>query len=328
MRWRQGTSALYWVGSPDSIARAHPLPAGEGRLVRSVVARPRIGQPSTQISPHKGDNVLNGKRIAIIGAGNIGSAIASGLLESGQFLADHITLTRRRIRLLDDMQRRGVTVTRDNREAVERSDVIVIAVEPQQIDGVLAEIAPDLKPNAHVVISVVAGITVEQIARQIGEGIAVVRAMPNTAIAVRESITCLASNGMDDQAVKIAESLFGTVGKTIRIGEDRMIAATALGACGIAFFLRAIRAASQGGIEIGFHSEDALAIAAQTARGAASLLLATGNHPEQEIDKVTTPRGCTIAGLNQMEYEGFSSAMIKGITVSAEKASRLYSDGD
>ena len=271
---------------------------------------------------------MNGKRIAIIGAGNIGSAIASGLLESGQFLADHITLTRRRIRLLDDMQRRGVTVTRDNREAVERSDVIVIAVEPQQIDGVLAEIAPDLKPNAHVVISVVAGITVEQIARQIGEGIAVVRAMPNTAIAVRESITCLASNGMDDQAVKIAESLFGTVGKTIRIGEDRMIAATALGACGIAFFLRAIRAASQGGIEIGFHSEDALAIAAQTARGAASLLLATGNHPEQEIDKVTTPRGCTIAGLNQMEYEGFSSAMIKGITVSAEKASRLYSDGD
>jgi len=103
-----------------------------------------------------------------------------------------------------------------------------------------------------------------------------------------------------------------------------MIAATALGACGVAFFLRAIRAASQGGIEIGFHSKEALAIAAQTARGAATLLLAAKNHPEYEIDRVTTPRGCTIAGLNQMEHEGFSSAMIKGITTSAEKASKLY----
>ena len=104
-----------------------------------------------------------------------------------------------------------------------------------------------------------------------------------------------------------------------------MTAATSLGACGIAFFLRAIRAASQGGIEIGFHSEEALAIAAQTARGAASLLLSRENHPEEEIDKVTTPRGCTISGLNQMEHEGFSSAMIKGIVMSSVQASRLYS---
>ena len=102
-----------------------------------------------------------------------------------------------------------------------------------------------------------------------------------------------------------------------------MISATALGACGIAFFLRAIRAASQGGIEIGFHSEDALAMAAQVAKGAASLLLNKDHHPEYEIDKVTTPRGCTISGLNQMEHEGFSSAMIKGIVTSAEKAARL-----
>ena len=103
-----------------------------------------------------------------------------------------------------------------------------------------------------------------------------------------------------------------------------MIAATALGACGIAFFLRAIRAASQGGIEIGFHAHEALAIAAQTARGAATLLLSGEHHPESEIDRVTTPRGCTIAGLNHMEHEGFSSAMIKGITTSAQKAANLY----
>ena len=107
-----------------------------------------------------------------------------------------------------------------------------------------------------------------------------------------------------------------------------MSAATALGACGIAYFLRAIRAASQGGIEVGFSAGDALKIASQTAKGAATLLLSSGNHPEQEIDKVTTPLGCTISGLNQMEHEGFSSAMIQGIRLSAEKAARLYRKND
>ena len=104
-----------------------------------------------------------------------------------------------------------------------------------------------------------------------------------------------------------------------------MIPATALCACGIAFFLRAVRAASQGGIEIGFHSDEALLMAAQTAKGAAALLLSNHQHPENEVDKVTTPRGCTISGLNQMEHHGFSSAMIKGIVTSADKAAKLYS---
>jgi pyrroline-5-carboxylate reductase len=108
------------------------------------------------------------------------------------------------------------------------------------------------------------------------------------------------------------------------IDEELMIPATALCACGIAFFLRAIRAASQGGIEIGFHSEEALLMAAQTAKGAASLLVNMESHPEGEVDKVTTPRGCTISGLNQMEHYGFSSAMIRGIVTSAEKAAKLY----
>ena len=107
-----------------------------------------------------------------------------------------------------------------------------------------------------------------------------------------------------------------------------MVPATALCACGIAFFLRAIRAASQGGIEIGFHADEAIFLAAQTARGAASLLLEYGNHPEAEIDKVTTPKGCTIFGLNEMENRGFSSAMIRGIITASEKAGGLYEAGD
>ena len=125
------------------------------------------------------------------------------------------------------------------------------------------------------------------------------------------------------KALDEAINIFNNVGKTLVINEEQMVAATALGACGIAFFLRAIRSASQGGIEIGFDSDTAYIIAAQTAKGASSLLLKSKNHPESEIDRVTTPRGCTIAGLNEMEHKGFSSAMIKGIVTSSRKANQL-----
>jgi pyrroline-5-carboxylate reductase len=264
-------------------------------------------------------------RIAIIGAGNIGVAIAKGLVESGHFAAEDINLTRRKIELLAELKKQGFRIGTDNLQAVKNSKVIIIAVEPQQVDGLLKEISPVLEKDNHILISVVTGIYIKQISRQIGKKITIIRAMPNTAIAVRESMTCLASESADGPAIEIAKSIFDAVGKTLVIDEEKMVAATALGACGVAFFLRAIRAASQGGIEIGFHAHDALAIASQTARGAATLLLSTKHHPEHEIDRVTTPRGCTIAGLNQMEHEGFSSALIKGITISADKASKLYS---
>jgi pyrroline-5-carboxylate reductase len=265
-------------------------------------------------------------RIAIIGAGNIGTAIGSGLKDSERFAAGDITLTRRTKAALDVMKANGFSVDTDNRAAVRASDVVLIAVEPQQIDAVLEEIAPELKAGRHVLISVVTGVDTRHIRKHVGNEVSVVRAMPNTAIAVRESMTCLASN--EGSAIDIARSIFDTVGRTTVISEEAMIAATALCACGIAFFLRAIRAASQGGIEIGFHSHDSLAIAAQTAKGAAQLLISMENHPEYEIDRVTTPRGCTIAGLNRMEHEGFSSAMIRGITTSAERAALLYKGHD
>jgi pyrroline-5-carboxylate reductase len=148
--------------------------------------------------------------------------------------------------------------------------------------------------------------------------------MPNTAIAIQESMTCIASNNASVENIAKVKDLFDTVGETIEIHEELMTSATALCACGIAFFLRAIRAASQGGIEIGFHAAEALHMAAQTAKGAASLLLQNKSHPENEIDKVTSPKGCTIAGLNEMEHAGFSSALIKGIRLSSIKAGNLY----
>lgn len=269
---------------------------------------------------------MNPTKIAIIGAGNIGTLIARGLVASGQFQASDITLTRRRIQLLDEVKTQGFAISCDNCATVRSAEVILISVEPQQLNKVLQEIAPVLEPGKHLLISVVTGVRIEQIRKIIDKDIPIVRAMPNTAIAVRESMTTMAINSTDESVIRTAQTIFDTVGKTLIIREEEMNAATALGACGIAFFLRAIRAASQGGIEIGFHSNEALAIAAQTAKGAASLLLTRRNHPEQEIDRVTTPQGCTIAGLNQMEHEGFSSALIKGIVVSANKAAKLYSD--
>jgi pyrroline-5-carboxylate reductase len=263
--------------------------------------------------------------IAILGAGNIGISIANGLVQSGEFSSEQITLTRRKIHFLEEQKNKGYIIQSDNCEAVKKSKIIIISVEPQQINNVLKEIRSELVPERHIVISVVTGVWIKQISALIGDQISVVRAMPNTAISIRKSMTCLSSDETSVEALETAKSIFDSVGETLVMEEEQMIAATALGACGIAFFLRAIRAASQGGIEIGFDSGDALKIAVQAALGAASLLLNTENHPEYEIDKVTTPRGCTILGLNQMEQAGFSAAMIKGITASADKASSLYS---
>jgi len=266
--------------------------------------------------------------IAIIGAGNIGLAIANGLSLSGSYAPQEIILTRRNVNLLDGMREKGFAVENHNCDAVRKAEAIILAVKPHQFDQVLAEIAPELKSGKHVIISVVTGVNIQQIQRGIKGEVSIVRAMPNTAITVCESMTCLASKDDDDRGIEIAQSIFNKLGKTLVIADEEMTAATALGACGIAFFLRAIRAASQGGIEIGFHSEEALLIASQTAKGAATLLLTQENHPEFEIDKVTTPKGCTIAGLNQMEHEGFSSSMIKGIVVSAKKAAELYKSSE
>ena len=263
-------------------------------------------------------------QLAIIGTGNIGRAMAVGLASAGRFKREEMILTRRKVERLEDLAAEGFKTQQDNRDAVRRASVVVLAVGPQQLDPVLQEIGPDLDPKRHLLISVVSGASIAAMLRQTGKGLAVVRAMPNTGIAVGRSMTCVSTNTDNQELREKVVSIFNSVGRTLIIDEELMIPATALGACGVAFFLRAVRAAAQGGIEIGFHPEEALTMAAQTALGAAALILEKERHPEREIDAVTTPRGCTIAGLNEMEHQGFSSAMIKGITTSAKKASSLY----
>jgi pyrroline-5-carboxylate reductase len=258
------------------------------------------------------------KKIAIIGGGNLGSAIATGLLKSNFCPAENITITKRNINTLATLQEKGVKVFSDNKKAVAENDVIILAIKPFQIKEILEEIKENLTPN-HLLISVVTGINLEEIKSIVGNEIAIFRAMPNTAIAIQESITCLSSSNASKASTTYVEDLFGKLGKTTNIDEKLMNAATVLGACGTAYAMRYIRANIQGGIEIGFDAKTASLIAAQTVKGAAELLLTTVTHPEQEIDKVTTPKGCTITGLNEMEHQGFSSSIIKGIAASYNK---------
>lgn len=264
-------------------------------------------------------------KLAVLGGGNLGRALALGWVAAGRFAADEIHVTRRQPEKLDDLRGEGFLTGADNAAAVTDSAVVVVAVQPQQLDALLGEIVGALDPARHRILSVVSGATIAQIRAAIGVDLPIVRAMPNTAVSIGESMTCLSADDGADEALAEAKHLFEAVGRTLVIQEEMMVPATALCACGVAFFLRCIRAASQGGIEIGFHPEDALLLAGQTARGAAALSLKEDTHPEEEIDRVTTPRGCTIAGLNEMEHQGLSSALIKGLIVSARAAEGLYS---
>jgi pyrroline-5-carboxylate reductase len=269
-------------------------------------------------------SITSQKNIAILGSGNIGLALAKGLVKAGIYQASQITLTRRNIAALEDLASQGYKVTNDNAKAAAKAHIVVLAVLPQQLNKLLDEIKESIKPKKHLLISVISGVHCADIRNYLDIDVPVVRAMPNTAIAIGQSMTCIGSDKADKHDIATVKELFDTVGITIPINEELMTSATALCACGIAFFLRSIRAASQGGTEIGFHAHDALKMAAQTAKGAADLLLQLSSHPESEIDKVTSPKGCTIAGLNEMEHNGFSSAMIKGIKMSADIAGILY----
>lgn len=263
------------------------------------------------------------KKIAIIGAGNLGTSLATGLVKSGKYTADQFILSRRKVNKLELYKEQGYAITANNAEAVKQADIIVLSVLPQKVDEVLGEFKSVVRPD-QLLISLVTGVKIFQLKAKLSNDISIVRAMPNTAIAINESMTCVAGDKSQQENLNLVKGMFDLVGETVIINEEQMTSATALVACGIAFFLRAIRAASQGGTEIDFHANEALKMAAQTAKGAASLLLANNSHPEDEIDKVTSPKGCTIAGLNEMEHSGFSSSFIKGIITSAEKAEELY----
>lgn len=257
-------------------------------------------------------------KLAIIGGGNLGTAIAKGLLANGLLKPSQIVITRRRTSLLSDFTEKGVEVTKDNLKATKGADVVLLGVKPYQLEGVVKEITPELNEGT-VLVSLATGISSEKIQSYSSIKLPIFRAMPNTAIEIGESMTCISSFNASEEQEKQVVDMFSEMGQAIIIPEELMAASTVLAACGIAFAMRFIRAATQGGIEIGFGSKLALQISAQTIKGAADLLIEKGSHPEDEIDKVTTPRGVTISGLNEMEHQGFSSSLIKGLLTSFNK---------
>lgn len=260
-------------------------------------------------------------KLAIIGAGNLGLSIAKGLIVSNAYTT--LYLTKRKTSDLKEFEDFAkVTVTSDNLEAVRNSDILIFAVQPLQLEQILEEIKGELTEK-HVLISTVTGVEIRRIEAIVGEEHFIIRAMPNTAIAIKKSMTCMCSNTMGEKRISIAEAIFNRLGHSVIIPEGKMQAATVICASGIAFWMRLIRATTQGAVQLGFDAKEAQELSMQTCLGAASLLIESGKHPEEEIDKVTTPRGCTIEGLNEMEHNGLSSSLIKGIQVSFEKINSI-----
>lgn len=262
-------------------------------------------------------------KVTILGGGNIGTSIAKGLVRSGQYKVEEIILGEKRESRISFLKNIGFNVTDNNTEAISDAHVIIMAVKPQQFGTLCEEIKGSITSN-HVLISTITGITHGEIEDAFGP-VPNIRIMPNIAVEICESMTCMSFRNMNPDQEKKFTSMFEKMGRTIVISEELMDAATVVGACGIAFALRFMRAMSQGGIEIGFNAEMSQQIVAQTVLGAARMILLTSSHPESEIDKVTTPQGITISGLNEMEHQGLSSAVIRGLTTSFNKLENISS---
>ena len=256
------------------------------------------------------------QNIGIIGCGNLGVSIANGLLKNGVVEAPQLWVSKRKPESLDHLKDQGVHVSSSNVELIQNCQLIVVALKPYTILDELEKHQELFKGGEHCVISVATGIDLVNIQKATGQEVTVFRAMPNTGADVGTSLTCISTSDSESKHVSNVQKLFGAIGETVVIGEELMNAATVLGACGIAYVLRFMRAMIQGGVQIGFDAETASKVVAQTVKGAAELIIQNKKHPEEEIDKVTAPKGCTIAGLNEMEHNGFSSSLIKGITTS------------
>lgn len=261
-------------------------------------------------------------KIAILGCGNLGASIANGLLGRADFDPKNLTLTKRHVESLSDFAEKGVKVQSDNISAAANADIIILGVKPYNVAPILSEINPSLDPKKQIIISLATGISLEEMYRVIDPTSIAFRVMPNIAADIQESVTCVCSQNANSDQVNLVTELFNGIGFTIPIDESLMEAATVLGACGIAYVLRFMRAMIQGGIQIGFDSVTASKIVNQTVKGAAELMIQKNIHPEAAIDKVTTPKGCTIVGLNEMEHQGFSSAMVRGVIASYEKIAK------
>ena len=255
-------------------------------------------------------------KIAIIGAGNMGGAIAEALLRMDGY---KITVSNRTEGKLQRFAAAGASVTTDNCVAAKDADLIILAVKPWLVEDVLGELKANIQLAGKTLVSVAAATRGEQLCQWVGEGPQILTAIPNTAIANLASMTFVVPVRAEAETTAAVKALFDTMGQTLVTDEAHLPAATALASCGIAYALRYVRAATEGGVQLGFRASEAQDIVAQTLRGAVSLLEKEGAHAEAEIDKVTTPGGLTIRGLNAMEETGFTNAVIQGLLASLSK---------
>ena len=252
--------------------------------------------------------------IAIIGTGNMGGAIMRGLIQSGTCRPEEFICTAKTEITLDKIRgyNSSIRTSRDNASAVAEADIIVLAVKPWLIEAVMEEIRPSIRKEKQMIVSVAAGVTLNRLAELSG-ALPLFRAIPNTAVEALCGVTVMAHQGATDEQVSQVQGLFSALGYALVVEEKLIPAATSLTSCGIAFAMRYIRAAMEGGVELGFRPDEAARLVEHTVKGAATLLLESGMHPEAAIDKVTTAGGITIKGLNAMEQSGFTAAVIDGL---------------
>ncbi len=254
-------------------------------------------------------------KIAIIGAGNMGKAIVRGLYENGLCRPEDLFVADVSQENLDSIKEinQNIFTTTENRKAVQHVNYVLLAVKPWLMEDVIIHLKPALNPVQHALISIAAGVSLRTISSEVGDDFTLFRVLPNTAISIHESMTFISSLNASQEQEKSVLTIFGKLGKVLVIEESAMAAFTSVSSCGIAYALRFIRAATQGAVELGIQPGVAQEVIAQTMIGAAQLILHNKTNPEAEIDKVTTPGGWTIKGLNAMEEYGFSNAVIKGI---------------
>lgn len=252
-------------------------------------------------------------KITIIGAGNMGGAIARALSVGTYSSPSEITCTARSAGTLEKFSKE-FNLTTDNRAAVQDAELVIFAVKPWLMEEVVKDVAPYMDLDRQMVASVAAGISFEQLGEWLEKDDAVLfRIIPNTAIEIGSGVTFISSHNASAGQKDTVVAMFEQMGCAFHVEEQMMAAGTALASCGIAYAMTYIQASAAGGEALGFEPEEARRIVEYTVKGAAELLLATGNPPQTEIDKVTTPGGLTMKGLNAMEESGFTQAVNNGL---------------
>jgi pyrroline-5-carboxylate reductase len=262
--------------------------------------------------------------VAVLGAGKMGGILVQAFLRSGLFPRTHLVATvAHQARAQALTQQFGISVTTDNLKAARASNVILLGVKPQQMGDVVRGIAPALDPGK-LLISFAASVKTAAIEEAAGCQLAVIRAMPNTPAMLGAGVTAICRGRfVTDQQLALAEQIFATVGRTVVVDEKHMDAVTGLSGSGPAFLYIIIEALAEAGVNVGLPRDIATLLAAQTTYGAARMVLETGSHPALLKDEVTTPAGCTVEGILELEEGGLRVTLIKAVKRATERAREL-----